>query len=160
MSGDILLKLDGIKGESKDKTHSGAIQVESVSWDVANATSFAHGDGGGVGKARLADIILTKKTDKSTQKLVMACATGDHIKSGVLIFRKAGKDPQEFLKFALTQVMVSSVSFGDDAGGDLPHETISLAFAKIEVEYREQGADGKLLPGSPVSYDVQKQEAA
>lgn len=160
MSGDIFLKLDGIQGESKDKTHTNEIQIESVSWGASNATSFGYGEGGGVGKAQLTDISLTKKVDESSQKLLKACWTGDHIKTAVLTFRKAGKEQQEFLKVTLSEVMVSSVTFGDNAGGDLPQETVSLSFAKFEIEYRGQKADGGLKAGSPVSWDVKQNEAA
>ncbi len=160
MSGDIFLKLDGIKGESKDKKHPDEIQIESVNWGAANPTSFAHGDGGGVGKVQLSDVSLTKKVDESSQKLLKACWTGDHIKSGVIIFRKAGKDQQEFLKVTLKEVMVSSVSFGDHSGGELPEEHVTLSFAKFEIEYKAQNEDGGLKAGSPVSWDVKKNEAA
>ncbi len=160
MSGDIFLKLDGIQGESKDKAHTNEIQIETASWDASNPTSFGYGDGGGVGKTQLSDITLTKKVDESSQKLLKACWTGDHIKSGVLTFRKAGKEQQEFLKVTLKEVMVSSVSFHDEAGGDLPQEIVRLAFSKFEIEYRAQKPDGGLKAGSPVSWDIKQNEAA
>src|ERR1700712_5576848 len=150
MSGDIFLKLNGIQGESKDKVHANEIQIENVSWGSSNPTSFAYGDGDGVGKAQLADVILTKVVDESSQKLMKACWTGEHISSAVLTFRKAGKEQQEFLKVTLSEVMVSSVTFGDNAGGGLPTETVTLAFSKFEIEYRGQKADGGLKAGSPI----------
>jgi type VI secretion system secreted protein Hcp len=145
MSGDLFLKLDGIEGESEDSKHKNEMQVETLSWGVSNATSFSHGGGGGVGKAQLQDIHLTKKVDKGSPKLFLACASGEHIKSAILTFRKAGKEQQEYLKITLTDVLVSSISFQDHAaGGDLAHESISLAYAKIETEYKPQKPDGTL----------------
>ena len=35
----------------------------------------------------------------------------------------------------------------------------SLAFAKVTVEYKTQGADGKLVAGTPVVWDVTKVDA-
>jgi len=145
MSGDIFLKLDGIEGESEDSKHKNEIQVETYSGGVSNPTSMGHGTGGGVGKAQHQDVHFTATVGKASPKLFLACSGGDHIPKAVFTFRKAGKDQQEYLKVTLSDVMVSSVSFQDhSAGGDLAHESVSLAFTKIEQEYKPQKADGTL----------------
>ena len=41
MAFDAFLKLDGIEGESNDKTHKGEIEISSYSWGVANSGSFS-----------------------------------------------------------------------------------------------------------------------
>jgi type VI secretion system secreted protein Hcp len=157
MAGDIFLKLDGIEGESEDSKHKNEIQVETYSWSVSNATSFAHGGGGGVGKAQHADVHFTKKVDKSSPKLALACASGEHIKSAVFTFRKAGKDQQEHHKVTLSDVMVSSVSHQDhSAGGDLAHESVSLAYGKIETEYKPQKSDGTLGGGIQHGWNIKE----
>jgi type VI secretion system secreted protein Hcp len=155
MSGDIFLKLDGIEGESEDEKHKNEIQIETVSWGASNATSFAHGGGGGAGKVQMQDVHFTKAVDKGSPKLYQACETGEHIKSAILTFRKAGKEQQEYLKVTLSDVIISSYSFQDHSkGGDLAHESISLAYAKIEREYKPQKADGTLGGGIQSGWDV------
>ncbi|WP_395665429.1 Hcp family type VI secretion system effector [Methylocella sp.] len=157
MSGDIFLKLEGIEGESEDSKHKNEMQVETVSWGVSNATSFSQGGGGGVGKAHLQDIHLTKKVDKGSPKLFLACASGEHVKSATLTFRKSGKEQQEYLIVKLSDVMISSISFQDHAaGGDLAHESISLAYAKIETEYKPQKSDGTLAGGIQSGWNVKE----
>ena len=44
---DMFLKIDGIKGESQDKTHKEEIELLSFSWGVSNAGSGAFGMGSG-----------------------------------------------------------------------------------------------------------------
>src|SRR6478736_324536 len=75
---DYLLELDGIKGESKDEAHAGAIEVSSFSWGVTNSTTLG-GGGGGAGKATFKEFTITKKTDASCPELFIRCATGEHI---------------------------------------------------------------------------------
>ena len=41
MAFDAFLKIEGIEGESTDKTHPGEIEIESFSWGVANTGTAA-----------------------------------------------------------------------------------------------------------------------
>jgi len=148
---DAFLKLDGIKGESADGKHKGEIDIMSFSWGAANTGAHATGGGGGAGKVSLADFHIVKKTDVSSPLLMLNCCTGSHIKSGLITCRKAGGEQLEFLKIKLTDVLVSSYQPGGSPHGDaLPEETITLNFAKIEVDYQQQKADGT-AEGGPVS---------
>ena len=45
MSVDFFLKIDGIEGESQDKTHKNEIQLESWSWGQSNTGSMGAGGG-------------------------------------------------------------------------------------------------------------------
>jgi Hemolysin-coregulated protein (uncharacterized) len=51
------------------------------------------------------------------------------------------------MKVTMNDVLVSSFQIGG-AGGVVPTDQISLNFAKIEVEYKEQDATGKLVAQS------------
>ena len=95
------------------------------------------------------------KVSKASPKLFLACATGQHIKKAVLVCRKAGKDQQEFLKTTFTDILVSSFQTGGSGHSDvLPMEQLSLNFAKIEIEYKEQKPDGSLGGAIKAGYDV------
>ena len=78
MAVDMFLSLDGIKGESADKTQEGEIDVLAWSWGLSNTGTFHHGDGGGAGKANFQDISFTKYIDKSSADLLYSCASGKH----------------------------------------------------------------------------------
>jgi type VI secretion system secreted protein Hcp len=142
---DYFLKVDGVEGESTDDKHKAEIELESFSFGGTNAGSFSSGAGGGTGKVALQDFHFVKKCDKASPKLFVACATGEHIKMATLTCRKAGKDQQEFLVIKLSPILVSSYQNGGSAGSDvIPMEQISMNYAKIEMEYKEQKPDGSL----------------
>lgn len=144
---DMFLKLDGIKGESQDHKHKGEIHIESFSWGM-NQTGAGHSGGGsGAGKVSVHDISVTKFVDKSSPSLMLFCCNGKHIKEGLITVRKAGENPVEYMKIKINDILISGVQ---DAGhgGALVTENVTLNFAKVQVEYQEQGADGK-PSGSP-----------
>jgi type VI secretion system secreted protein Hcp len=147
---DAFLKLDGIKGESADAKHKGEIDIASFSWGVSQTGVSATGGGGGAGKVSFQDIHFVKKTDASSPLLMLNCANGAHIKEANFVVRKAGGTQLEYLKIKLTDILVSSFKdHGSQKGDEIPMESITLNFAKVEYTYQPQGADGK-AQGGPI----------
>lgn len=142
MAVDMFLKMDPIKGESKDAKYKDLIDVLNFSWGAANSASFSSGGGGGTGKVNVQDLSITKYYDKASPELFLGCAQGTHYKTAEMVVRKAGDKPLDYLKIKLTDVLVSSVSTGGSLGEDRLVESISLAYGKIEVEYTPQKQDG------------------
>ena len=156
---DYFLKIDGIEGESTDAKHKDEIDVESWSWGETQTGSAAHGGGGGAGKVAMQDFHFVARTSKASPGLLLACATGEHIKKAVLTCRKAGGDQQEFLTFTLSDLLVSSYQAKGEAGEDgVPTDQISLNFAKIEMEYKPQKADGSLDGPANAGWDLKKNQ--
>lgn len=149
MSVDYFLKIDGIDGESGDKKHKNEIQLESFSWGASQSGSNSAGGGGGAGKVQMQDFSFVMGVNKASPKLFLACANGEHIKKAVLVCRKAGKEQQEYLKWTMTDLLVSSYQTGGSAGSTVPMDQVNLNFTKIEVEYKAQKPDGTL--DSPVT---------
>jgi type VI secretion system secreted protein Hcp len=158
MATDIFAKIGDIKGESMDDKHKDEIEVLSYSWGVANAGSMAHGSGGGEGKASFQDMSFVHHIDKSSPVLMQACATGTHLKEATITHRKAGKGQQEYLVIKMNDIIVTSVSHGGSNDGH--SENVSLAFAKVNVEYKPQKADGSLDAGIHFKYDLKAQKEA
>lgn len=154
MALDMFLEVDGIKGESTDKTHKEKIQVLAWSWGLSNSGTFHDGPGGGSGKANFQDISVTKYIDKATCDLASACATGKHIAKATLIVRKAGDKPLEYLTISLQNVLVSSLSTGGSGGEDRLTENISLNFQKVKMEYKTQNEKGAGQAGGDFSFDI------
>lgn len=157
MASDYLLKLEGIKGESTDAKHKDEIEVESFSWGATNPGTFASGGGGGAGKVNFQDIHFTSRASVASPNLMLACATGQHIKSAILTVRKAGKEQQEYYSVKISDALVSSYQSGGSEGSSaLPVDQFSLNFAKVEFEYKSQKPDGTL--GAPVKggYDLKQ----
>jgi type VI secretion system secreted protein Hcp len=146
------LRVDGIQGESSDDKHKGEIDVLSWSWGETQPTPAGPG-GGGAGKVEMSDLTVVAHVSKASPRLLLACASGKHIKSAVLTGRKAGKGQQEFLTFSLTDILVSSYQIGASASSEPPTDSVSLNFAKIQVEYKEQKADGSLGETVKVGWD-------
>jgi type VI secretion system secreted protein Hcp len=158
---DFFLKIDGIQGESPDDKHKNEIQLESWSFGATQSGSFAMGGGGGAGKVQMQDFHFVKQVDKAGPKLLLACATGEHISKVVLVCRKAGKDQQEYMKITLSDCLVSSYHTSGSGGSDaVPLEEVSINFAKIEHEYREQKADGTLGGTTKAEFDLKKMKAS
>lgn len=145
---DYFLKIDNIRGESRDEGFPEHIEVESFSWGESNHGSFAGAGGGGAGKVSIQDFHFTKRLDKTSPLLFFACASGQHIIKATLTCRKAAGEGQQgylFYKFKLQDCLVSSLRLSDDASTDEPPmEMLSLNFAKVVFNEYFQAPDGSL----------------
>jgi type VI secretion system secreted protein Hcp len=154
---DYYLKIDGIGGESVDSKHKGEIDVESWSWGESQAGTHAGGGGGGAGKVQMQDFHFVMKLNKASPKLMLACATGQHVKKAVLTCRKAGGKQEDFLKVTMSDLLVSSYQTGGSGHSDIvPTDQISLNYSKIEIEYKEQKPDGSLGGTVKAGYDIKQ----
>ena len=154
MAVDMFLELDGIKGESLDKTHKGKIDVLAWSWGLSNTGTFHHGEGGGAGKANFQDISFTKYVDKATADLMYACASGKHVAKGKLIVRKAGENPLEYLTYNFDSILVSSITAGGSNGEERLTESVTINFAKVKMEYWTQGVKGAKGENGNFAWDI------
>ncbi len=164
MAFDAFLKLDGIPGESTDAKHKDEIEILSFSWGVSNSGAATHGGGGGAGKASFQDFNFASMLQKSSPKIWLACATGEHIKSAVLTLRKAGGETSagvEFYKVTLTDVLVSSFQeSGSEGGDDRPFDSFSLNYAKIRTDYTLVNQKGAIGGTTSAEFDVRKNTAS
>jgi type VI secretion system secreted protein Hcp len=139
------LKIDGIQGESQDDKHKNEIDLESWSWGETNSGDAAYRGGEGAGKVSAQDFHFTAKVNKSSPKLMEACASGEAIKNIVLTATKAGKTPQDYLKITLQDSIVSSYqTLGGHNGDVLPTDHVTLNFSQMQMEYKEQQPTGSL----------------
>jgi len=133
MAFDAFLKIDGIQGESTDKTHPGEIEIESFSWGV-NAPTNSAGSGAGVGKVVFSDLTIMKVVDTASPALFKTAASGKLLPAVQLTCRKAGERQQEFLTVKMTDVLISSYREGGNRhGGEFPTEEIAFSFFKVEM---------------------------
>lgn len=157
MSSDMFLKIDGIEGESADGKHEKEIDILSWSLGASNAGSMAHGGGGGAGKVSFQDLMITKRIDKSSPKLLEHCANGKHIKKAVLIARKQGETQMEYLKVTMTDLLISSWQQG---GTDEASESISINFSHIEYSYTAQNASGGKAGDVGMKWNIKKNDTS
>jgi type VI secretion system secreted protein Hcp len=150
----MFMQIGTLKGESKDKVHTGKIDVLAWSWGCSNSGSAHVGGGLGAGKANVQDLSFTKYIDKCSPSLMLACCKGTHYDTATLIVRKAGGKPLEYLTVTLSEVMISGVSTGGSGAEDRLTENVILNFAKVKVDYVEQKADGTEGDKPTMTYDV------
>jgi type VI secretion system secreted protein Hcp len=112
MAVDMFIKIDTVDGEAHDSKHKKEIDVLSWSWGMSNNGSAHVGAGAGSGKVNVQDLTFTKRVDTATPKLALACCAGKHFKEAVLVVRKAGNKPVEYLKIKMDVVLISAISTG------------------------------------------------
>jgi type VI secretion system secreted protein Hcp len=141
MAFDCFMKVDGIPGESTDDKHKDWIEVLSYSGGVSQPASGSASTAGGrsAERANFQDFSVVKDLDKASAKLFLACAKGDHIKKIEIELCRAAGDKQKYMKYDLSDVIVSGVRPGGSAqGGEtLPLEEVSFNYGKIEWTYTE-----------------------
>jgi type VI secretion system secreted protein Hcp len=159
----IFLKLDGIEGESTDAQHAKEIDVLSYSDGLSQVSATPAGSGGaGAGRVSFMSVHFRKAVDKASVPILLACATGLHVKEALFTFRRTGA-AVEFFKIKLSEVVVTAVTqtagTGEqyplsfkalDVGGDRAGflDDVTLDYDKIEWEYRPLNPTG--APGAPV----------
>lgn len=167
---DYFLNIDGVQGESPDAQYPGYIQLQSWQWAEENSGRWGFGSGGGAGKVEMKDFQFRMVTNKASPKLFLMCATGEHIPTAQLFCRKSGKGQQEFMAVTFSNGLVSSFrTLGNvgaatgtgsaDVDAVLPVDEISINFAKIEIEYREQRNDGTMGAVIKAGYDLKLNQA-
>ena len=149
---DMFLKVGDIKGDSIDIRHKDEIEVLSWSWGMTQTGS--KGGGGSKGRADFSDLVFSHRLDKASPKLMLACATGEHLQQATLTVRKPGGSQQEFLVVTMSDVIVTSVLPSGSDGDHTLVEEASLQFAKVDLEYKPQKADGSLDAGIHFKFNI------
>ena len=142
MAMDMFIKIGELKGESRDKVHKDEIDVLAWSWGISNSGSAQVGGGAGAGKCNVQDISFTKYLDKASPDLMLACCNGKHFPKATLTVRKAGENPLEYLLITVEELIVTSLSTGGSGGEDRLTENVTLNFARVKVNYKEQTPTG------------------
>ena len=161
MAFDTYLKITGVDGEATAKGVEKQIEIYSWSWGASNPTTVSSGSSGlSAGKVSVSSFNVMKKTELSSCKLFTACCNGKHFTEADVTMRKATGDggQQKFLTYKFTDVMVESIQCSGSSGGDdTPTESVSLAFAAVEIEYYQQDTeDGSMKVKGTASFDITK----
>lgn len=166
MATNFFLKLETptIEGESTDSSHSKELQILSWSHSFNQPTKPTRSSAGGgtVEQANHSDFSITKYIDSATDDLLKMCWSGKMIGKGTFTAYRADGDNKavKYLTVEMENIVVSNISFGG-GGGDLPTETVALAYGKVTYTYVPQKPkDGTADGAQPVSHDLIQQEVA
>ena len=152
---DAYLKITGIPGESTSKDFEEQIEILSYNHSVSQSTSAVKSSSGGAttGRCSHGDFTIVKECDKASPLLAQKCSDGTHIDGVTLtLCRASGGDKKvPFMEYKMTKVIVANVAPGGRKD-DLPSETISFNYGKIEWTYTQQkrkdGSGGGKTTGS------------
>src|ERR1700736_4061813 len=159
MAVDTVIKIDTADGESKDTGHKKEGGVLAWSWGLSNSGSAHVGGGAGAGKVNVQDLSFTKWVDSSSPKLMLAACDGKHFKDAVLVVRKAGEKPVEYIKIKMEEVLITSISTGGSGGEDRLTENVTLNFRKVSLDYVPQDDKGAAGTAIPMSWDIAANES-
>lgn len=161
MSTDILLKIDGIDGESVIDGHEKWVDILAWSMGMNQSGTTHTATGGGGGKVSVSDLTLTKYVDIATPDLIKACTSGRHIKEAKMVVRKAGgAKPVPYFNLTMWEIIVSSYNTGGAEGDrDRIQETLTFNFARFEIEYQQQDEKGNKKGSNKAGWDIAKNKA-
>jgi type VI secretion system secreted protein Hcp len=154
MAYDGFLKIEGIPGESTDEAHAQWIEIISFRHDVSQPAGTATSRVGGRTGARVnvADFTITKVIDNSTPTLNRFCCDGTHVKTVMIELCEAGGQKHMYMRWTLTDVIISSVKPSGVANEEVfarPIEEVSFNFGMIQWEYVPMTHEGK--PGAAIT---------
>ena len=158
---DYFLDLDGVAGESQDDDGKlkNKIHISSFSFGVTNSGTGGINLGSGASKSSVQDLHLTKVMDKSSPNLWIGCCNGKHFTKATFYARRAGENPQVYLKYELTEVFITSYACSGAEGGGIAQESFSLNFSKCEMTYTTQADKGTDAVSIPKTWDVKANKA-
>lgn len=165
---DIFVKLDGIDGESTVKGHENETVVLSYEQGIDLPAPPLAGGGAGAGRPTFSGVRFRKPLDKGSVPLLLACASGLHIREARFTFRRT-ETALDFYKVRLDEVLVTHIvqragtgaqyplSFdaltaGADSAGFL--DEVTLSYAKIQWEYQPVGPGGGPAPPVKGGWDL------
>jgi type VI secretion system secreted protein Hcp len=152
----MFIKIADIKGEAKDQSHKEEIDVLAWSWGVSNSGSAQQGGGSGSGKANVQDLSFTKYIDSSSPALMLSALNGKNYDSepAILVVRKSGETPVEYLKITMTPFIITSISTGGSGGEDRLTENVTINFGEVDFEYTPQKEDGSADAAIPIGWKI------
>ena len=146
----ILMKFEGIDGESTLAGKAGFIEVSSLKWGFGRNVSAVRPGARARVEPSVREVVVTKEMDGASVKLIHQALMGGFDRNVELHFLRPGLEgPQEYAKYVLGDCGINTYSV--DSSGSSPAEVYSLNFATIQFVYIKFGDDLTGIP-SDVAY--------
>ena len=145
----IFMNIDdnAIKGDARSASHRDWIELLSFSEGSSNPVGDRTGGGRTAGKVSLEDVTVTKLLDRSSTLLRQALADGTlFTEVKIDVIKQCGGNP--YTEYAITLTVSALTSLQASASGtqELPRETLSLNFSRIETMYTPVGPGCRFEP--------------
>ena len=151
------IKFTGLHGSSEETNHKQWSAVYNISGGVKRPVASGSGRQT-IEKATLTDMVVVKGFDAASPQLFEKCCKGEVFKEVDIeqVSNVGGNTANTVVKIKLEDVYISNYSSNSQQSpnGVLPIETLSLNFAKIEIEYTQVKVDGKIGGKSKGKWDV------
>ncbi|SOZ01554.1 hypothetical protein CBM2595_A30411 [Cupriavidus taiwanensis] len=150
-----------VRGLANDLVTRRHALVQSAPDGIEQQSTMHAGSGGGAGKATVSDLSFEHFIDRASPNLMKYCLTGKHINEAVLVVRKAGGNPLEYLKLTMTDVIVTRVSPKGSVDDEVRmREKVALSFSRVKQEYVVQNAQGGSGGAVTAGYDIKGNKEA
>jgi type VI secretion system secreted protein Hcp len=154
---EIITKRGGkIKGESLSAACTGQIEVDKFSLGITSQTQFdPDASGPAKGRIQLEEAEFEFETSIATTPIFQTLCTNDVIKQATLTCRRSGAGTGKeatFLQWRFNDARL--ISYKASGQQDDIVDTIRIAYAGIEVLYKQQKEDGSLSANMMASYDA------
>ena len=140
----LVLKLDGIEGESTLPGHTNEITVTAATFATEQAGVAAARDaaltGFAAGKATFSPLVISKNSDKASPQLFLRSALGTSIKNAKLSFLLAPPNNTsgpyvEFFTIRLSGVFVTKYSVGASNNDETSFEEVTLFYKQVLITF-------------------------
>ncbi len=153
-----------ISGETTDKLFSqrDAFEVQNFSFNMTctESTDGSGGVGSNAGKAKFNTITIDKVVDSASTSLYKACSQGAIFPTIMLAIRKAGGDPLLYVQYIFRYNQVTGLTWSGGTGSERVKETMTISFKAMGMQYIQQKADGRPLPGKSWLWNTVNQGVA
>ncbi len=153
------MKFGDVKGSVTAKGFEEQIAVDSFSFGMGRAIGLTTGNSTSreTGTPSMSEITVTKKMDHATGPLLDASLRSTTAAVTLSFIRTENNKPVVYLQVDLEAVLISGVSIASE--GDVPKESISLSYTKIEITPYITNKDNQSEKGPVVKYDLSTAEA-
>ena len=144
MAVNAYLHIEGVDGPSVGR--SGMIDILSYGFGATQTATYSAGPSGQQPKAGRVDfnnLTITKVTDASSPVLYYNCATAVILSNVYILYDKPiGDKQQDYYRIYLHDAVITSIQ--SSGHKEETTETVSFAFAAVEIAYKPEKDDGEL----------------
>jgi len=151
----IFLKIDGIEGNVTSQGHEKWIDVDSIQWRVVRAisnNSTIKNNNWQTSKTGISEVSITKTMDVSSPLIFSEACGGDSKKTQIHLSTEGSGKTDTYMEYELEDCLVSSYSVSSE--GDIPIESISFTFTKMQMKFIPYDESGQALSPIPAGYDM------
>jgi type VI secretion system secreted protein Hcp len=126
--------------------NAAVVPIADFSFAIENATTIGSATAGaGAGRAKLGELSISKTVDQASPLLLVASASGGHFATVQLYLRDptVGKGTP-FLAFEFQTVFITRIEWSGATAGEVPSESVHLAYAAVVMAYQGIKPDGML----------------